>query len=134
MSDIRPIGITKGPGETPHEYLFITPDREQNAKSGEFVYYAANVDALNRRVLGRVTGRRPVRLLPNGFLADPDVPPGQVAALIGYTGHEHELMHIRRPDFECSFSQLDKMGVAPPWAPGATQGRILSWGEQTRWP
>ena len=94
MSDIRPIGITKGPGETAHEYLFITPDRERNAKSGEFVYYAADVDAQNRRVLGRVTGRRPVRLLPNGFLADPDVPPGQVAALIGYTGHEHELFEI----------------------------------------
>ena len=94
MSDIRPIGITKGPGETAHEYLFITPDRERNAKSGEFVYYAADVETQNRRVLGRVTGRRPVRLLPNGFLADPDVPPGQVAALIGYTGHEHELFEI----------------------------------------
>lgn len=50
------------------------------------------------------------------------------------TGHEHELMHVRRPDFGCSFSELDKIGVAPPWAPGATQARILSWGEQTRWP
>jgi len=94
MSDIRPIGITKGPGETAHEYLFITPDRGQTAKSGEFVYYAAQVDGQNRRVLGRVTGRQPVRLLPNGFLADPDVPPEGVAALIGYTGHEHELFEI----------------------------------------
>ncbi len=52
------------------------------------------------------------------------------------TSHEHELMHVWRPNrnFGRSFTQLDKMGVAPPWAPGATQGRILSWGEQTRWP
>jgi len=50
------------------------------------------------------------------------------------TGHEHEVMHIRRSDFNCSFSELRKMGVGPPWAPGATQARILSWGESTRWP
>ena len=28
MNPVIPIGTTKGPGETPHEYIFITPDLE----------------------------------------------------------------------------------------------------------
>jgi DNA helicase HerA-like ATPase len=94
MNQITPIGTTKGPGETAHEYCFITPDREQTIKSGEFVYYQAAVAGEPRRVLGRVTGRRPMRLFPDGFLADPNVPPAQVAAMIGYTGQDHELFEI----------------------------------------
>ncbi|NVM57092.1 MAG: ATP-binding protein, partial [Desulfobacterales bacterium] len=94
MSQIIPIGTTKGPGETPHEYIFITPDREQTAKVGEFVYYEMMVDGQLHRVLGRVTGRRPVRLFPDSFLADPNVPPVEVAAMIGYTGYDHELFEV----------------------------------------
>jgi len=94
VSDIRPIGTTKGPGETPHEYLFITPDRAGIAKVGEFVYYETVVGDESRRVLGRVTGRRPVRLLPDGFLADPDVAPAEVAAMIGYAERDHELFEV----------------------------------------
>ena len=94
MTAPRPIGTTRGPGETAHEYGFITPDREQSVKVGEFVYYETQVGGESRRVLGRVTGRRPVRLFPNSFLADPDVPPEQVAALLGYTERDHELFEV----------------------------------------
>ena len=94
MMEVVRIGTTKGPGETQHEYLFITPDRAATAKVGEFVYYEASVNGQTRSVLGRVTGRRPVRLFPDGFLADPDVPPGDVAAMIGYEGQDHELFEI----------------------------------------
>ena len=94
MSVIAPIGTTKGPGETAHEYLFITPDRGRVAKVGEFVYYETEVDGQSRRVLGRVTGRQPVRLFPDGFLADPEVPPDEVAALIGYAEREYELFEV----------------------------------------
>lgn len=93
MTSTTPIGTTKGPGETPHEYTFITPDRQQTARSGEFVYYEATVEGQPRRVLGRITGRRPVRLFPDSFLADPNVPPVEVAAMIGYAGH-HDLFEI----------------------------------------
>ena len=88
----RPIGTTKGPGETTHEYLFITPDRGSAAKTGEFVYYETQVSEQLCRVLGRITGRRPVRLFPDGFLSDPEVPPEEVASLIGYTEREYELL------------------------------------------
>ncbi len=94
MNPVIPIGTTKGPGETVHEYIFITPDRERIAKVGEFVYYETVVDGQPRRVLGRITGRRPVRLFPDGFLADPNVPPAEVAAMIGYTGQDHELFEV----------------------------------------
>ena len=94
MTEIRPIGTTKGPGETAHEYRFITPDRKEAVKVGEFVYYETAVGDVICRVLGRVTGRRPVRLFPDSFLADPDVSPDQIAAMIGYTGHEHELFEV----------------------------------------
>ena len=33
-------GTVKGPGELPHEYLFITKDN-QRTRIGEFVYYMA---------------------------------------------------------------------------------------------
>ena len=94
MSQVIPIGTTKGPGETPHEYTVITPDRERTAKSGEFVYYETVVDGQPRCVLGRITGRQPVRLFPDSFLADPGVPPEEVAALIGYTGRDHGLFEL----------------------------------------
>ena len=94
MTSTTPIGTTKGPGETPHEYTFITPDRQQTARTGEFVYYKTTVDGQPCRVLGRITGRQPVRLFPDSFLADPNVPPAEVAAMIGYAGHDHELFEI----------------------------------------
>jgi uncharacterized protein len=70
------------------------PDRTETIKVGEFVYYETQIGHETRRVLGRVTCRGPVRLLPDGFLADPDVPPGEIAAMIGYTEHGYELFEV----------------------------------------
>jgi len=94
MTVPRPIGITKGPGETHHEYLFLTPDRDEMAKVSEFVYYEIKVGGQTRQVLGRITGRQPARLLPDGFSADPEIPPSDVAALIGYEERDYELFEI----------------------------------------
>lgn len=78
------VGTVKGPGETPHEFTFIAPDPERRVKHGEFVYYIAHVDGETRQILGRVTGRRAVRLFPDTFMADPNVPPVEIAGLFGY--------------------------------------------------
>ncbi|MBN1250288.1 MAG: ATP-binding protein [Anaerolineae bacterium] len=94
MSAPLPLGTTKGPGETANEYVFVTPDRAKTAKVGEFVYYEADVDGDLRRVLGRITGRAPLRLLPDGFMADPNVPPEQVAAMVGYADGDPELFAV----------------------------------------
>jgi len=88
------IGTVKGPGETPHEYTFIAPDPERRVKHGEFVYYAAFVDGVEKEILGRVTGREPVRIFPDSFMADPEVPPDTVAALLGYDSDARELFEI----------------------------------------
>ncbi|NIS81867.1 MAG: DUF87 domain-containing protein [Anaerolineales bacterium] len=84
------VGLTKGPGETQHEFTFVSPDRDQVLKVGEFVLHHAVVDGEDRAVLSRVTARSPLRLYPDGFLADPELDPNAVAAVFGYQGQGHE--------------------------------------------
>ncbi len=98
----KPAGITKGPGEQIHQYTFISRDREQILKNGEYVYYelplSSAVDgkpeARPRQVLGRILKRVPVQLYPDTFLAEPEIPPSQVAALVGYDATANELFEL----------------------------------------
>jgi len=94
MRDDVPIGTTKGPGETPHEYTFIAPDPEQRLKYGEFVYYEAEIDGDTRSILGRVSKRMPLRLYPDSFMADPAIPPQAIADLVGFDQDTHDLFEI----------------------------------------
>ena len=84
MTAQQPIGTAKGPGEKPHEYTFLTPDRDNAVKVGEFVYYRATVDGAETGPHRRVVQRRPARLFPDEFSADPLVPPALVASSLGY--------------------------------------------------
>jgi len=93
MAEAR-IGICKGPGETPHEFTFITTDPELRVKTGEYVYYDALIDATERHILARVTQRQQVRAYPDSLLSDPTIDPGEMAALLGYTGDHGELLQI----------------------------------------
>src|SRR5918997_1472277 len=86
-------GTIKGPGERPHEYLFITADALR-ARNGEFVYYVARDGDTERRIIGNVTSRRLVRQLPDSFLSDPETPPAIVSSLIGLDGEGCELYEI----------------------------------------
>jgi len=94
MATLQPIGTAKGPGEKPQEYTFLTPDRDNAVKVGEFVYYSASVDGAEREVIGRVVQRRPARLYPDEFSADPLVPPASVAAALGCESSEAELFEV----------------------------------------
>jgi hypothetical protein len=87
------VGTVKGPGERPHEYLFITADNRR-ARIGEFVYYEARDGEETRRILGNITSRRLVRNLPDAFLSDPQTPPAVVSSLIGLDGDGCELYEI----------------------------------------
>ncbi len=87
----KPVGITKGPGETTHEYTFVSRDDEQVLKNGEYVYYELpdpDQTGLNgtstslRRVLGRILKRVPLKLYPDTFLGEPEIAPAQVAAMV----------------------------------------------------
>ncbi len=88
------IGTVKGPGETPNEFTIIAPDPERRVKHGEFVYYEADVDGARRPILGRITARRAVKLYPDGFMADPNVPPSEVASLLGFDSGDDELFEM----------------------------------------
>lgn len=101
-----PVGITKGPGETIHEYTFISRDEQRMLKNGEYVFYALD-DELDagapgngvwpagpRRVLGRILRRVPVQLYPDTFLSEPAVAPAQVAALLGYDDRASDLFEL----------------------------------------
>ena len=87
------IGTVKGPGEMPHEYLFITKDNKQT-RIGEFVYYTAQDGAAARQIIGTIKGRRLVRNLPDAFLSDPNTPPALVSSLIGLDGDACEIYEI----------------------------------------
>jgi DNA helicase HerA-like ATPase len=86
-------GTVKGPGELPHEYLFITADNVR-ARIGEFVYYVARDADEERHILGNITARRLVRNLPDAFLSDPQTPPSIVSSLIGLSVDCGELYEI----------------------------------------
>jgi len=86
-------GTVKGPGELPHEYLFITADNGR-ARIGEFVYYVARDADESRHILGNITSRRLVRNLPDAFLSDPQTPPSVVSSLIGLSTDCGELYEI----------------------------------------
>ncbi len=99
----KPVGITKGPGETTHEFTFVSRDDEQVLKNGEYVYYElADLDQvvapgkppMMRRVLGRITKRIPLQLYPDTFLGEPEISPTQVAAMIGYNAPTSELFEL----------------------------------------
>jgi hypothetical protein len=88
------IGTTKGPGESAHEYTFVSPDVKREIKTGEFVYYETQVEDEMRQILGRVTDRVPLRLYPDSFMADPAVSPAEVAAMLGFLEQQHELFEV----------------------------------------
>ena len=75
-------GTVKGPGEMPHEYLFITKDNSKT-RIGEFVYYRTEVGDERRQIIGTIKSRKLVRNLPDAFLSDPNTPPNLVSSLIG---------------------------------------------------
>jgi uncharacterized protein len=105
-TNYRPVGITKGPGETIHDYTFISRDDQRLLKNGEYVYYELEDDQGNRPVahpsnrktpryvLGRIRHRVAIQLYPDTFLSEPEVPPGQVAALVGYDQHASDLFEL----------------------------------------
>jgi DNA helicase HerA-like ATPase len=86
-------GTVKGPGEMPHEYLFITKDNKKT-RIGEFVYYTAEVGDERRQIVGTIKSRKLVRNLPDAFLSDPNTPPALVSSLIGLQDDACEIYEI----------------------------------------
>src|SRR5437763_5456072 len=86
-------GTVKGPGELPHEFLFITADNSRT-RIGEFVYYVARDGEAERHIIGNITSRLLWRNLPYVFLSDPEISPSVVSSLIGLSSDCGELYEI----------------------------------------
>ena len=89
----RLVGTVKGPGESPHEYSFITTDNE-HTRVGEFVFYNAVGGDADWKIVGTITGRKLVRSLPDSFLVDPRTPPAEVSNLLGLPADNAEIFEI----------------------------------------
>ncbi|WP_456478564.1 helicase HerA domain-containing protein [Geoglobus ahangari] len=87
---MKPVGLVKGPAESPHEFRFITPDNTR-LKVGEFVYYNFN----GRKVLCRVSKRLPLRQYPDIYLSNPSVEPERILRVIGVSTREFDLYEMR---------------------------------------
>jgi len=85
-----PIGLVKGPAESPLEFRFITPDKAK-LKSGEFVYYFLD----DRKVICRVVKRYPLRLYPDIYLSKPTVSPEKIVRALGINAKEFELFEVK---------------------------------------
>lgn len=88
------IGTVKGPGDSSHEYRFVTTDNHLS-KVGEFVTYTAMLEGAPCRIVGKITERRLLRGLPDAFMADPAIAPREVAALLGDDLADAELFEVK---------------------------------------
>ncbi|RLI80274.1 ATP-binding protein [Archaeoglobales archaeon] len=87
---MQPIGLVKGPADSPLEFKFITPDKTK-LKSGEFVYYYLN----GKKVICRVLKRTPLRLYPDLYLSKPTVEPERILKALNINLKEFELFEIK---------------------------------------
>ncbi len=85
-----PIGLVKGPADSPLEFKFITPDKTK-LKSGEFVYYVLD----DKKVICRVIKRYPLRLYPDIYLSKPTVSPERIVRALGINAKEFELFEVK---------------------------------------
>jgi len=87
---VIPVGLVKGPAESPHEFRFVTPDKK-NLKAGEFIYYFLN----GKKVICRITKRYPLRLYPDIYLSKPEINPERIVKALGISAKEFELFEIK---------------------------------------
>ena len=95
MSGAVPVGTTKGPGASPHSYTMVAPDPDDQLKIGPSSWRTRRgLMGRKQSVLGRVDARRPLKLYPDAFMADPRIPPSQVAGLVGFDHATPELYEL----------------------------------------
>jgi hypothetical protein len=88
------IGTVKGPGEDGNQYVFITA-RTDYIKIGEFVYYRlTEPDGGFLNILGKISACTLVDHLPDRLLADSELEPSAIAALIGFKYTSPEIYEI----------------------------------------
>ncbi|RMH33768.1 MAG: ATP-binding protein [Acidobacteria bacterium] len=87
------IGVVKGPGELPNEYVFITKDKE-HTKVGEYVYYNAPINGTSKSIVGRVKSRSLAVNLPPFVFSEPNLDPFEVLSALGIERDSAEFYEI----------------------------------------
>jgi DNA helicase HerA-like ATPase len=87
------IGIVKGPGELPNEYLFITKDT-QHTKVGEYVYYEAKINDTFRSIVGVVKCRSSAINISSIIFSDPSIDPFEILSMLGIERDLAELYEV----------------------------------------
>jgi len=87
---VKPVGLVKGPAESPYSFKFITPDYKK-LKIGEFVYYLVD----DKKVLARISKRSPLRQYPDIYLSNPSVEPERILSIIGVSRREFDLYELK---------------------------------------
>jgi len=82
LAGIRPLGLAKTDNVAGTRPLDLT-------ESGNVACVQSS-----RRVLGRIIKRLPLQLYPDTFLAEPEISPEQVAAMVGYDSRANELFEL----------------------------------------
>ena len=82
MSELR-IGISKGPGETPHEYTFVSPTPSSGSSTASLSTMTPLVDGRRAHILARVTQRLPCASTPIRFWPTRPSTPPRVAGVAG---------------------------------------------------
>jgi len=76
-----------------------------------------------RRVLGRIIKRVPLRLYPDTFLAEPEIAPAQVAAMVGYDARTNELFELHVAIM--GYYDAPTNSFINPWIPPQSGKRIF---------
>ncbi len=108
-------GTTKGPGDTPHEFIFISTDPENILKHGEYVWYAIEKNNKTQRVIARITERVDAHGYPDTFLSDPLIAPQDIAAIMGYPREQSTIYEISAAIM--GYFDTDVGAFINPWIP-----------------
>ncbi len=139
MNHGRPIGTTKGPGDSTSEFTAIAPDPMQQAKFGEFVYFRDHGIAGEQVIFGRIKDRQAVRLWPDEYMANPEIDPSHIARLLGFRGLGSDDTQVHGTDlYELSIQILGRFDedlrdfINPRIAPSSGTPIYLATAEQLR--
>jgi hypothetical protein len=82
------VGLVRAPSEGMN-FTFVSPE-EIPLRIGEFVYYMWN----EKKVICRVTRKKPLRLYPDIYLSKPQISPEKIIKAMGLSNTEFELFEI----------------------------------------
>jgi len=109
------IGVVKGPGELPNEYLFITKDT-QHTKVGEYVYYETKINGTFRSIVGVIKCRSSAINISNIIFSDPSIDPFELLSILGIERELAELYEVTVENigyFESAISDFVNPRIPP---------------------